>query len=80
MPRHTSSNSFTCPRAISAVYSGAREARVGANRIVMCCAYPRARVPNPRLLELHISLPERLQGGLAIDFVELAETRARTDK
>jgi hypothetical protein len=36
MHRHTSSTSFTCPRAISAVYSGAREAREGANRIVIC--------------------------------------------
>ena len=36
MPRHTSPNSITCRRAIRAVYPGAREARVGAKRIVMC--------------------------------------------
>ena len=35
MPRPTFSHPFTFPRAISAVYPGAREARVGANRIVI---------------------------------------------
>ncbi len=32
--------SITIPHALGAVYSGAREARVGANRIVIGCAAP----------------------------------------